>query len=214
MPYVLIAVLVLFMAFALASCGRNGALDKPDPKPVVSSTDVPSGAGSRAAVEKRLLELAKGPAPAELSRGAMCYEMVAPPLRAEFVCSDCGEKTLYACEKYGDEQMGAVQAINSALPGCRRLLPQVKDLNVALDASAFCHTCNPESTDPKLVLVVSYPNGTTHRTPGVTEDDMRLLVELTAGSDKHVGAQDTGSALKDHLPRLQQLLGVAVPEDE
>jgi hypothetical protein len=211
MPYVLIAVLVLLTALVFAGCRKPSAPDNPSPTSGISSTAAPLGSGSRAEIEARLKVLARGPAPTELSMGAMCYEMAAPPLRAEYVCPHCGEKTLYA---YGDEQYPAVSAVDSDLPGCRRLLPDVKGLTVTLDESAFCHTCSPEITDPRLVLVVTYPDGTSQRTEGVTPEDVQLLVEFTSGRDKHSGAQDGELPLKDYLPRLEKLLGVTLPEDE
>jgi hypothetical protein len=166
---------------------------------------VEAGPGSRADIADRLAALARDPAPAELTPGAMCYETMGPPDRAEYVCPTCGEKTLYASTE--EDYFRASRAGND-VPECRRLASGIRDLNVRLDESEFCEKCRPGVATPRLALVVRYPDGREVRTEDANSLDLTLLVEFTTGSRKHDGGMEGETPLKEHLPRLQALLGV------
>ncbi len=210
MPYILIAIVVVFAFVVLAGCQREPTSSDSGSTPTDSAKPMSPGPGSKADIERRLRELARAPAPAELSPGAMCYEMAMPPERAEYVCVVCGEKTLYPTGDEDEEPFGVLAALEWELATCRRLLSKIQHLDVALDETEFCHACSPTATEPQLALVITYHDGTTHRTAGVRTDDLLLLVDLSSGSDVHHGEQDGETPLKQHLPRLEQLLGVSL----
>ncbi len=189
MPYLLAALLLAAIALALAGC-------RPEP-------------GSRAGVAARLAAVAEQPAPPERWPGALCYAPVGLPDPVEHVCPDCGAKTLYPCTPRSDGlAVGRAYLVGTLLPECRRLLAEVRDLDVRLDESEFCEKCRPGVASPRITLVVRYPDGRDQRTEEVTPDDLRLLAELTSGALTHEGERESRSPLKDHLPRLETLLGV------
>ncbi len=167
--------------------------------------------GSRADIAARLAAIARDPAPTDLAEGAMCYDSVGPPVRAEYVCPTCGEKTLYASIPDPSRRVsrGGMEA-----DACRRLLSEVRGLKVRLDESELCEKCRPGVASPRLALVVAYPDGREHRTEDIGAADLALLVEFTSGARKHAGdpnsagGRDGETPLKDHLPRLTALLGV------
>jgi len=211
MPYALVALLVLIAFAIFAGCRREAA---PDDSDSASTRSAPAAPGSKAAIERRLRDLSRSPAPTELTPGAMCYETAMPPPRVEFVCDVCGEKTLYPWEGPGEWPLGVVETVEWDLPTGRRLVTQIHDLNVALDSTEFCHACSPNTTEPRLVLVVTYPDGTVQRTRGVESEDLRLVLELLSGSAVHDGDQGGETPLKQHLPRLEQLLGVSLAGED
>jgi len=156
--------------------------------------------GTRASVRERLRELATAPAPTDLFMGAMCYKPGARPQSAEYVCPRCGEKTVYTTEQ--------ATVVLWELPAMRRLVTQVPNLTVTLDESEFCRHCSPNTTDPRTAIVVRFTGDWTgHVTEGVSTDDLELLKDFMSGSDKHIGSQGRQTPLKDHLDRLEQLLG-------
>jgi len=204
MPYLVGVLVLLSVMLVLGACRRESSTNGPDPVPVVAPVDAPSGPGSRADIAARLKKLADAPPPKELSMGAMCYEMMAPPERAEYVCPDCGEKTLYANATDG---RGIPEFISWTLPACRESVRKIRDLAVTLDESAYCAKCSPDAKTPRLALVVKYPDGSEHRTENVTARDLTLLVEFTTGALKHDAGQQGEEPLAKHLPRLRELLG-------
>jgi len=156
--------------------------------------------GTRASVRERLRELAAAPAPTNLSMGAMCYKPAAHPQSAEYVCPRCGEKTVYTTEQ--------ATVVLWELPAMRRLVTQVPNLTVTLDEYEFCRHCSPNTIDPRTAIVVQFTGDWTgHVTEGVSTDDLELLKDFMSGSDKHIGSEGRQTPLKDHLDRLEQLLG-------
>ncbi len=208
MQYLVLALVLAVLAIAAAACRPGtgtGSASGPSGTAAPAAAPAEAGPGSRADVAARLAALARDPAPDDLAPGAMCYEMVGPPDRAEYVCPTCGEKTLYASTEEDDARASRA---GSEVPACRRLASEVRDLNVRLDESAFCEKCRPGVATPRLALVVRYPDGREVRTEGVNSLDLTLLVEFTTGSRKHDGGMQGEIPLKEYLPRLQALLGV------
>jgi hypothetical protein len=164
---------------------------------------------SRTGVVARLAAVAEQPAPPDRSPGACCYAPAGLPDPVEHVCPDCGAKTLYPCTPKSERlAVGRAYLMGTRLPECRRLAAEIRDLDVRLDESEFCEKCRPGVAAPRLALVVRYADGREQRTEDVTPDDLRLLVELTTGALTHEGERESRSPLKDHLPRLETLLGV------
>jgi hypothetical protein len=158
---------------------------------------------TRADLDAKLKALAANPSPAKLSPGAMCYESIAPPNRLEHVCPQCGEKTLYPT---GTPTYGIV----SALGHCRRLVQELRTrgLDVKLDEQPLCRRCQPDAKTPGVSLILRFEGEPNPQTvPNITPNDLQLLLELVTGKAVHDGGAGGESALKDHLPRLRELLG-------
>lgn len=170
----------------------------------------PSGM-TRENIEKNLKKLKKTPAPENLSPGAMCYEVAAPPQRLEYVCPDCGEKTLYAMKEYetpGDRDLDwqTSQLLEWELQTCRQYIKQIKlKINAELIEKPFCMHCSPDAVKPVLELKIIYPDKV-HSVQGINSDDLKLILEFLEGKFVHKGAQDAETPLKEHLERLEQLL--------
>ncbi|OGH97374.1 MAG: hypothetical protein A2039_08230 [Candidatus Melainabacteria bacterium GWA2_34_9] len=153
-------------------------------------------------IKCKLIELSKKPKPKELAMGAMCYEMAAPPDRAEYICPACGNKTLYS-NNYKNV------AIVNHIADYRTIIKNIKNLDIKLDESQFCRKCSPIASSPELCLVINYDNKTKiHKVCDVTEDDLKILSEFLSKKNVHKGFNDSEEPLKEHLNRLQELLGV------
>jgi len=68
---------------------------------------------------------------------AMCYVMVFRSERTEYICSDCGERTIYLSP---DE----LKSLQYAKDGAKQL--RELGLNIEVNEQAFCHKCTPDKT--------------------------------------------------------------------
>ena len=208
----MVLIAVLLTLSGVGAQNTNSRTRKPHATEVSESDSV-----KRSDVRKRLLKLSEGRPPHDLSMGAMCYEMAAPPDRMEYICPKCGEKTLYASGKEDDSARlyRGMGFLHWDLPACRRIVEQIKGIQVQLDESQFCARCSPDVETPVLVLVVRYEvEKEPHRVEGVKLEDLQLLSEFLSGSTKHEGDFGIETPLKDHLERLEQLLGVKLETDK
>lgn len=201
MPWALVAFVIAIGAVVLVSvsCARHPHASTGAPLPVTRQT---LRSLSREQVEKKLKAVETRTAP-EPKMGAMCYEMAAPPDRAEYVCPKCGEKTLYAADH--------AQFVTWELEACRREfdgLHRASDLALALDESSLCAHCSPAATEHHLALVVRYADGSSRTTAPVSHDDLRILRAFLKGELVYTTSNDGSAPLKDELPRLRTLLGI------
>ena len=133
---------------------------------------------------------------------AMCYESAAPPDRAEYVCPDCGERTVYT------KQM--VSMVEWDLSACRRVFGEFGERardSVKLDESQFCRHFRPEVEKPELVLTLTRADGQ-HHVAGIDEQRLRILGAFLAGRTFYTDEADAEIRLKKMLPALEKLLGV------
>ena len=168
----------------------------------------------RAEIAERLRRLAKSTTPDIRQIVAMCYDMAAPPMRAEYVCPVCGAKTIYAAAESEDvfEYFPGNESINKVrwtIESCRRNVPLIKGLAVELDETQFCKNCSPDIETPKLGLVITYEDGSVHKVWGIESKDVELIKAFMAG-EKTVGAPLDEKPLKDYTNRLEELLGVKI----
>jgi hypothetical protein len=129
--------------------------------------------------------------------------MAGPPNRVEYVCPQCGEKTLYTNQ--------AAHVVDWNLQPARRQIVELQKAagaTMALDESQFCRKCSPEVKDPKLVLKIEFTDGKPHTVVGVSPDDLLLLTEFFSGKRAHDEGPQGEKPLKDYSKRLQELLGV------
>jgi hypothetical protein len=155
---------------------------------------------SRADLERRLAALPDKP-DKSLAPGAMCYRVAAPPLTQDYVCPIDGQRTQYT--------KGVMSSLLwVGLGRMREAVKHIHALEVELDESELCRRCKPHVTDPKVVLVVRYPDGSEHRTRGVSSEDVRTLAEFLEGKTVHDGPTKTQTMLKDYEKRLRALLGL------
>ena len=189
----------LIVLFSLGMAGRAAAAEKPPVAMTQLATQTPAQLAPDA-LRERLEKLAASEPPKELSLGAMCYRPAMTPDRFDYVCPTCKAKTVLANPK---------RSRNSReLDACRRQLKQIKGLKAELIETGFCATCFPKAKVPSLDLVIHNADGTSHRVNGTSSNDLLLITEFLAGETKHKGGQGRETPLKDHLPRLRQLLGL------
>ena len=206
---VLIAVAFLAIgtrSICVAGAGRS-------PQPASASTAPEKSSSSTDLIRAQLQQLADSTPPKKLSMGAMCYKMAMPPNRAEFHCQTCSNKTIYAAsdeERWNQD----TRFLNRELDACRRLVKEIRGLRIQLDESLLCKKCTPDAKVRKLALVIEYPDtGKTHRTVDINLNDLRLLKEFTEGRTAHSESNDRETPLKNHIERLEQLLGVTLEEE-
>lgn len=121
--------------------------------------------------------------------GAMCYKVAAPPERAEYICPECGEVTLYSI--YSSERIDKI-------PYYRTLVKKIKTIKVTLDESQFCQKNNSGASYPELCLIVQIDKDSEpHKTCEITEEDITLLYDYSEGK----------MPLKKSKARLEELLG-------
>ncbi len=134
-------------------------------------------------------------------RGAMCYDMAMPPERVEYVCSKDGSKTIYTTEM--------VEFIEYQLPAIRSLAESMPSISVVIDETEFCKKCSPTVKDPQLIMTVLYSDRS-HRVKGITVRDITIMHDFLSGKDRYKDEFDAETALKDCIPRLEQLLGITI----
>jgi hypothetical protein len=172
----------------------------------------------RTAIRAMLKTLADAPAPKDLALGAMCYDVAPPPSRADYLCPKCGERTLYDNSKAKQDkpyETTLVEAVEWEIPSCRREFAELRKVagdTITFDESQFCRKCSPRVAKPRLVLHFSYGDDKTRDVESIKHDDLRILREFLAGKVKAKGDNEGEAALKDSLPRLQELLGVKIDE--
>ncbi|HOX43303.1 MAG TPA: hypothetical protein PK668_06885 [Myxococcota bacterium] len=155
-----------------------------------------SGAPSREELRARLRALALSEPPRELAVGACCYEVASNDETEDHLCPTCGARTTYP--------RFTVEFVREA----RARLREVRGLRVELDERGFCGRCSRGEPDRRLDLVLHLPGETApRRVADVQPRDLVLLAEFLSGLAKHRDGHDE-SPLKDHLPRLRQLLGL------
>jgi hypothetical protein len=155
-------------------------------------------------VDRLLKRVAEKPAPKELKMGAMCYKMMAPPDRAEYVCPACGTKTIHALNRLE----GGWSSPALAFKQYRDYVEQLNKLGLPakLDESFLCNACNKDGKT-SLFLEVTL-KGQVVRNALIDKNDLRKLIAFVQGDLVWKGEQDMEHPLKPELPRIRQLLGV------
>lgn len=219
MQYVLIAFVLMVLCLFGLSCRKS----TPENPPEGGSTGLITVASgryfSRTDIQQQLAMIAESPPPKNLAMGAMCYDIAGPPPRIDYVCPDCGEKTLYALDSSADEQTRQRHWKSAwtlgELESLRRLTRQINALNIALDESQFCSHCTSDVKDPRLGLVIRYHDRPEpHRVWEVNWTDLAMIKAATEFKLKYKGQQDNEVALKENLPRLEELLGVKLDDTD
>jgi hypothetical protein len=173
----------------------------------ISPDDTVKGVFKRSAIKERLETLANSPAPEKLNPGAMCYAAMLESDSAEYICPKCGEKTLYL------RSQGWF--VKRDLPLCRSTADSISAINLQLDESQYCKKCSPDIQLPQLCINYKLADDAneTHIC-GITIYDLEIMKEFMQGKEKHITDQDGEVALKDYLPRLQELFGIKIEEQK
>lgn len=211
MPYAILAVLVLSVGILLAALGprwfglrgASGAAPSSGMESLVAQAARAGGqAMKRAELESRLKKLSGSEPPRDLNqRGAMCYKPAIPPTSAEYICPRCAGRTQHV----NDRELA--RQVRWELAAMREKVKALAVLDARLDERSFCKKCSPGTRHPAPVLVFKLTGEPERRVEGVSLRDLTLLEELLAGGEVHKGERDVESPLKDHLPRLCELLG-------
>ncbi len=214
-------ILALVILLTLLGCRSTSSRAKPmvdrkDRLAQLREPGLPAGRWSetRKYYAEKLDELAKSEPPKELAWGAMCYWMGEPPDRAEYICPECGERTLYGkggAEGDGDRKgdFHVMRDLDEGIAGCRRYAFEIKHISLELDESQFCGHCNPGVDYPVLGIVIHYRGEEKpHRVWGVTPADVRLVSEFLAGKIRHRCGNDEEVPLLEYVGRLRELFGV------
>ena len=163
-------------------------------------------------IEKLLAELAKKPAPEELKFGAMCYSPRIFSERIEYICPDCGAKTIHDFNR-GRENFH----IQKVLESSRRLVKEIQalGLNINFDERSMCDECRAQmDLVPKtgeLYAEITLNGKTTRSLLKHSEYYPVELVKLKAfleGKQVWPTSNDGESLLLPELPRIRQLLGL------
>lgn len=221
MQYIFIAIVLMVLCVFGISCRKSPA-SSTSIKPSGPITNVASGTYlSRQDIEAQLAYIAKSPPPKELAIGAECYKVANPPNRIDYVCANCGEKTLFVQDSSDDpntfqqQSANTIKVVQWELESCRRLVQGINNLDLELDESQFCKHCSPNAETPTLGLIVRYSNQPEpHRVWNIDLKDVLLIKGFTEGGLKFKGHQDWEAALIKSIPRLEELLGVKLDDTE
>jgi hypothetical protein len=204
MWYVILIVIIAGSAlvtglFGCASQSKSGGNNNTDQIPF----DTIKGLFSKQQIKEKLEALANAPAPENLKMGAMCYKMVAPPDRAEYICPVCGERTVYTDD--------LARFIGKELPVCRTLEDSISGIGFDLDEKSFCKKCSPDVKTPSLCLHTKYAGESDENTVcDINSYDMQLIYEFMKGKQVHLDNYDNETPLKNYSDRLSQLLGITI----
>jgi len=206
-PLTIVAFMIVIglACFLGVSCSRNSSVAGAGTQRPVTRQNMRSLSREQIQEKLKRLEARKAPEP---KMGAMCYDMAAPPDRAEYVCPKCGEKTLYSKDN--------ARIVAWEIEACRRefsTLRGASDLSLTLDESSYCAHCSPSARKHQLALVVQYADGSSHTTAPISQGDMRILRDFLKGELSYETFNEGKQPLKNELPRLRELLGVG-PEKE
>ncbi|MBD3276660.1 MAG: hypothetical protein GF388_00015 [Candidatus Aegiribacteria sp.] len=203
MWYVLAALLILIVSGLFGYRGRSSGGGVKEPavvSRVLESVDLQSL--SMEEIDFLLARLEREDPP-EPVMGAMCYEAMAYPDVAEYVCPVCGEKTVYSSMN--------TAFIEWELPGCRRLadsIDSLTDFHVYLDESQFCQVCSDSVIEgPEILLVIS-ADGDDETVNDVSITDLRMLESFLQGNLYYTTFNDGHQPLQEYAPRLRELLGL------
>lgn len=155
----------------------------------------------------RMLEAIKWPFAPKRDDFVTCYEMAAPPARAEYVCPVCGEKTLYIEEK--------AEFVERDLTACRRKLEELRELwglEMTLEEGSFCKHCHPGEETPALVLKITCPDGGVEEIKNAVEVDMYILGDLLSELSDPKDSARLRSLLRKELPRRKNPFGDLLSE--
>lgn len=199
MEIILGAVIALLVLFSLGLSGHAYA-DEDTATAITQVSAPPVEPTAPPELRERLAELARSEPPKQLSPGAFCYNIAMPPDRFEYVCPACHAKTLVANEPRFSQMPWELEA-------CRRLVKEIKGLDIALTETGFCTKCNPDAKEPVIGIRIRYAPDRVHSVAPVTADDLVLLKEFMDGKDKHDRGQGGEKPLRDYTKRLGELLG-------
>jgi hypothetical protein len=188
---------------AAAQSDRPPAVTPGTPAPAQPPVPLAAGKLTREQLDQRLLDLQKSNPVIQNERGAMCYDVSAPPQHVDYVCPKDGSRTQYPLK-----QSSAYQAARDAA-GIRTALKGITEMDLSLDESELCRKCNPAIKDPKLILVVKVPGSPKEiRYRGLTYEDVTLIREFLSGQTVHRGDRDQEEPLKNHLNQIRGMLGL------
>ncbi len=151
-------------------------------------------------IEKMLKALSVSEPQITNSIGAMCYSPVMKASSAEYICPVCGEKTIYSYEH--------ADFILNELPYIKSSIKSITKIDCKLDEIQFCKNCSPNIENPELCLTVNIDGLTEHISCNITFSDIILLQEFLNGSQIHKDGYDAETPLKNHLYRIEELLGI------
>lgn len=163
-------------------------------------------ASKKVDINRLLTRLAEKPVPTNLSFGAMCYDMAAPPERADYVCPTCGTKTIHALIKKG-QRIGwnapalRVEQYRVDIAELRKL-----GLDAKLDESFLCSKCKKQGASALYLEVTTHTRVVRNELADV--HDLRKLIAFMQGDLVWKGEQDREFPLKPELPLIRHLLGV------
>jgi hypothetical protein len=197
----------IFLASVFVSLGFGGLSqsiavqkDTISDDPSISPNDTIKGVFSRKEIKEKLKKLSETEVPIDLTPGAMCYKMVGPPERAEYVCPVCGTKTLYTIN---------TEAITREIPSCRFFVSDLKSIDIKLDESQFCKKCSPKVKNPELCIEIKYTDESEkHKTCNISSFDLQLVSEFLKGKITHLGETGGETPLKDYLDRIKTVLNI------
>lgn len=190
--------LVLGLGGFMVSKGRSGRVD------MKTSTTVDSGLMvemSENDIDSMLDRLQMEEAP-EPTMGAMCYAVAMMPDSAEYVCPDCGERTVYG----GSE----ADFIGWNLERCRAITADIDSsdlLDATLDESSYCSSCSPDSDRPMLELTIVHNDGR-ETVSTVSKFDLTVLLAFLRGQLYYSTDNDGTQPLRPYAGRIAELLGV------
>lgn len=197
------AVAGVVVVSTLAGIVRTKGLSTADDNPVssiINSAQIKSLSMDQINFLLARLETEEAPAPVF---GAMCYEMMAAPLVAEYVCPVCGEKTLY--------ENTHTAFIEWEIDGARRLaesINQSTDFTIELDETLFCDFCSDDAdAGPGLLLRVIHEDGEEF-VNRVSLTDLRKLSSFLHGRLYWLTDNDSQEPLQNDVDRIREMLGI------
>ncbi len=162
-----------------------------------------AGSMNRDEIFRMLSRVEKMEEPAPVM-GAMCYEPVAMPFVAEYVCPVCGEKTVYS---RSDDSYYSITGLYETR-ALFATLDSVSTLEMTLDETSLCSACSADSDSTHaLLLRVTWEDERTCAAP-VTAEDLRMLIGFMSGRLDYETVNEGTLPLRQNLDRIREILGM------
>ncbi len=191
----IVAVLVLL------SLGLTGCTEAQGGAPTATTQQAaPPEPTAPPELRRQLAELAQATPPNVSPVNACCYKPAPLVDRFEHLCPTCHTKTILAKEPRFAERLRQLEI-------CRRLVKEIKGLDITLTETGFCATCTPEAKEAVIGIRIRYGEDRVHTCAPVTPEDLTLLAEFQGGKQVHATGMGGEKPLRDYVKRLAELLG-------
>jgi len=176
---------------------------------ITSAGVLPDGALAQEHLDRMLAQVAETPSTSTTEIGAMCYVIMMPLERMDYVCPLCKTKTHHESENWGEPKWQVEKY--------RKQMKHVKELGAeaALDETDLCSQCRRDKdtdTNAANLYILVWVDKRVVRTQ-LKKHDLTKVIAFLEKKDVWLDGEDE-YPLKGSLPRIRTILGLDRGEDK